>query len=169
METILTKLIAKISRYEIITNIVPGALLAYILTYIGYNIMLDNTILNIVVCYYVGIINNRFSSLCIEGIMKCAGWIEWREYEQYNRAKKERPFIASLQESANQYRAFSSVFLISVVAFGFSKLQETVPFFFEYGYVFVIFALFILFLLSYRKQVNNYIVKQIDEVNNKNV
>lgn len=62
-----------------------------------------------------------------------------------------------------------SVFLLSVIAFGFSKLQESVPFFSKYGYVFVIFALFILFLLSYRKQVNYYIVKQIDEVNNNNI
>lgn len=165
MEKLFETVIGKISRYEIITNFIPGALLLFILTQIGFDILLGNVFLNIISSYYIGLVNNRFSSLCIEGLMRRHKWIEWRDYDKYNKAITARPFIATLQETANQFRAITAVFVLALLAIVYRLLQTISPLIKEYGYVIVILLLFLLFFFSYRKQVNDYVVKNIDEVN----
>ena len=159
-------LLGKISRYEIITNLIPGALLAFILERIGFSIFAESAFINVLICYYVGLINNRFSSLCVEEPLKRWRLIQWRDYDKYNRAKKDRPFIATLQETANQYRSFTSVFILSILAIGYHSVQNLWYFAAEYGNIFIIVLLFFLFFFSYRKQVNEYVVKSIDEAVN---
>lgn len=164
METFLTKLFEKISHYEILNNLIPGSALCLILNYIGYPILEYNGWVCIVICYLVGIINSRFSSVAIEWICKKTHLIEWRDYELYNKAKKERPFIATLQESANMFRAFFSVFFISLCAYGIMKLSIKWTWLAQYGMLILLVALLLLFALSYCKQINKYVVKNIDEV-----
>ena len=89
MEKLFETIIGKISRYEIITNLIPGTLLLFILSLIGFDILFDNVVLNIISSYYVGLVNNRFSSLCIEGVMRKFKWVEWRDYNKYNKAKAD--------------------------------------------------------------------------------
>lgn len=167
METILTKLSETFSHYEILNNLIPGSALCFILSYMGYPILDYSVGVCIVICYLVGLINSRFSSLVVEGICRKTKFIKWREYEQYNLAKKERPFLESILESANMYRAFLSVFLISLIAYGFQKILPQCGFIQRYDLWILLSLLFLLFLFSYRKQVNNYIVKNIDDVQNK--
>lgn len=165
MEKLFESIIGKISRYEIITNLIPGVLLLFILSRIGFDILFDNVFLNIILSYYIGLVNNRFSSLCVEGLMRKIKWVEWREYDKYNKAKAARPFIATLQETANQLRAFTAVFVLALFAVTYRSIQELCPIAKEYGYILILFLLFLLFIFSYRKQVNEYVVKNIDEVN----
>lgn len=164
METLFGKFISMLSRYEIITNLIPGALLVYILNQFGIPIWSDNIYFNIAACYFVGMVNNRFSSLCIEEPLKKIGWIKWREYGEYNTAKKERPFIVTLQEMANQFRAMTAVFLLSILGLLYKLLASQCNCIMNYGYVILIVLLFVLFIFSYRKQINDYVVKNIDEV-----
>ena len=165
MEKLFETIIGKISRYEIITNLIPGVLLLFILSHIGFDIMFDSVFLNIISSYYIGLVNNRCSSLCVEGLMRKIKWVEWREYDKYNKAKSARPFIATLQETANQFRAFIAVFLLSLFAVAYRSIQVLCPIAKEYGYIVIIILLLLLFIFSYRKQVNEYVVKNIDEVN----
>lgn len=165
MEKLFETIIGKISRYEIITNLIPGTLLLFILSLIGFDILFDNVVLNIISSYYVGLVNNRFSSLCIEGVMRKFKWVEWRDYNKYNKAKAARPFIATLQETANQFRAFTSMFVLALLSVAYHSIQSVWPLAQKYGYIVILFLLFLLFIFSYRKQVNDYVVKNIDEVN----
>ena len=165
MEKLFETIIGKISRYEIITNLIPGTLLLFILALIGFDILFDNVVLNIISSYYVGLVNNRFSSLYVESIMRKLKWLEWRDYDKYNKAKAARPFIATLQETANQFRAFTAVFLLALLAVAYHFIQSVWPFAQKYGYIVILFLLFLLFLFSYMKQVNDYVVLNIDEVN----
>lgn len=165
MERLFETIIGKISRYEIITNLIPGALLLFILSRIGFDILFRNVFLNIVSSYYIGLINNRFSSLCVEGLMRKIKWLEWRDYDKYNKAKTERPFLATLQETANLFRAFTAVFVLALLAVAYHSIQSVWPYAQKYGYIVILSLLFLLFIFSYRKQVNDYVVKNIDEVN----
>lgn len=167
METILTKLSETFSRYEILNNLIPGSALCFILSYMGYPILDYSVGACIVICYLVGLINSRFSSLVVEGICRKTKLVKWREYEQYNLAKKERPFLESILESANMYRSFLSVFFISLIAYGVQKILSKCAFIQRYDLWILLSLLFLLFLFSYRKQVNNYVVKNIDEVQKK--
>jgi len=164
METIILKILESISRYEILNNLIPGTALCLILSYMGYPILDYNFGACIVICYILGFINGRFSSLVIEWLCKKTKFIKWRDYSLYNSAKKERPFVSTLQENANMYRAFVSVFFISLIAYIMQLILSECVFLQKNGFWILMILLFVLFLFSYRKQVNDYVVKNIDEV-----
>lgn len=164
----LIKLLGKFSKYELLNNLIPGVALSYILTAIGYHVWGDNWVVNIVVSYFVGMICSRFSSLCIEEPFKKWGWINWREYEQYNKAKSQRPFIALLQENANMYRSLAGAFVLALLAVGYSKIRYCSVCLHDIELPVLILLLALLYIFSYRKQINDYVVKNIDEVNNNN-
>lgn len=166
METVISKILESISRYEILNNLIPGSILCLILSYLGYPILDYNILVCIAICYLVGLINGRFSSLVIEWVCRKTKLIKWREYSLYNSAKKERPFIGTLQEIANMYRAFVSVFFISLTAYIIQLILPKCVFLQNNGLLILIVLLIVLFVISYRKQVNDYIVKNIDEVEN---
>jgi hypothetical protein len=167
MESILSKLPEKISHYEILNNLIPGTALCFILSYLGYPILDYGVGTCVMICYLVGLINNRFSSLVIESICRKTKFVEWRQHELYDLAKKERPFVETFLESANMYRAFISVFFVSLIAYGIQKILPESTFLQDYGLWILLSSLFLLFLFSYRKQVNKYVVKSIDEVQHK--
>lgn len=165
--TIISDLSKKISRYEIMTNLIPGFVMYAIFTRLGYEISFGSEIwLQICVCYILGLINGRFSSLVIEGVCRTCKFVKWRGYDLYNNAKTERPFIAALQESANMYRSFASLFLLALLAVFYKWMCCNCSWICDNGYWIVLILLFFLFLFSYRKQVNEYVVKNIDEVIN---
>lgn len=161
----LTKLLGKLSKYEILNNLIPGAVMCYLLSYIGYQVWLEGWFMNVVTAYVVGLICSRFSSLCIEWLFRKCKFIQWREYHLYNKAKKQRPFIAILQENANMYRTFTSVFLLALAAAGYKELEGCWTFLMTIKPYLLTVSLFLLYAFSYCKQVNDYVVKNIDEVN----
>lgn len=165
MEQII-KLLSKISKYEILNNLIPGVALSFILTKSGYAVWCSDWVVNVVVSYFVGMICSRFSSLCIEEPFKKWGWIKWREYEQYNKAKSQRPFITLLQENANMYRSLAGAFILALLAVGYSKIRYTSVCLHDIELPVLILLLALLYIFSYRKQINDYVVKNIDEVNN---
>ena len=162
----LIKFLSKFSKYEILNNLIPGVALCYILSLIGYHVWGEDWVINIVVSYFIGMICSRFSSLCIEEPFKKWGWIKWREYDKYNKAKTERPFIALLQENANMYRCFAGVFVLSLVALGYKHLRECCPCLIKIEVLILLVLLALLYVFSYCKQINDYVIKNIDEVNN---
>ena len=157
----IVKLFSKFSKYEILNHLIPGLALCYILTLIGYCVWSTDWVINIVVAYFVGMICSRFSSLCIEEPFKKWKWIEWRKYEEYNKAKKERPFIALLQENANMYRSLAGAFVIALVATGYYKLRLLCPFFIKVELPVLVLLLALLYIFSYRKQINDYVDKHL--------
>lgn len=165
ISTIITDISKKISRYEIINNLIPGFVLFVLLKQLGFQqLNIEETWLQIVVCYILGLINSRFSSLIVEGLSRKLKFIEWRDYAKFNETKAKRPFVATLQESANMYRAFASLFLLSLLAVLSKLICCNCPWMQNNGYWIVLILLFLLYIFSYRKQVNDYVVKNIDEV-----
>lgn len=165
ISTIITDISKKISRYEIINNLIPGFVLFVVLKQLGFQqLNIEETWLQIVVCYILGLINSRFSSLIVEGLSRKLKFIEWRDYAKFNETKAKRPFVATLQESANMYRAFASLFLLSLLAVLYKVICENCSWMQSNGYWIVLILLFLLYIFSYRKQVNDYVIKNIDEV-----
>ena len=163
MENFLIKLFEKISKYEIVNNLIPGTALCFILSYIGYPILDYNFGICLIICYFVGIINGRFSSIVIETICKKTKFIKWKDYKLYNKAKEKDSFIVTLQEDANMYRSFISVFLIALIAYFVQIILSEYDFLNNHGLWILMLLLLILFLFSYRKQIK-YVEKHIDKV-----
>lgn len=168
METVspmISEITKKISHYEIINNLIPGFVLFVILTQIGFQqLFIEEVWVKVVVCYILGLINSRFSSLVVEGLSRKLKFIEWRDYAKYNETKAKRPFVATLQENANMYRSFASLFLLSLFAAFYKLICGNCSWMQSNGYWIVLILLFLLYIFSYRKQVNDYVVKNIDEV-----
>lgn len=169
MEKIFNSIVKGLSRYEILNNLIPGALLCYILGLLGYYHVEGNVIVHFFAFYIVGVINSRVSSLVIEEIYKKIRIIKWKPYSSYNKAKQSRPFIATLQETANMYRSFTSVFFISLLAVLYKEVCEKYTWLDNNGYWIVLILIFVIYTLSYRKQVNKYVIKNIEEVENEQV
>ncbi len=65
------------------------------------------------------------------------------------------------------YRTFTSVFFLALVAIGYKELENCYSLFMVIKPYLLVVSLFLLYAFSYCKQVNEYVVKNIDEVNNK--
>lgn len=166
MEEIINTITKSISRYEFINNLIPGVLLCYLLQYVGYDFLTDKLVTNLVIGYVVGVINGRVSSLVVEPFCRKVNIIQWRDYRLYNEAKKQRPFISTLQETANMYRSMASIFLIVLLFVAFKWMSRCWVWLNDNAFLILLIILLILFLFSYRKQVNDYVVKNIDETTN---
>lgn len=156
-------LIKTLSRYEMLNNLIPGIILCFILKCIGYEITDDDWLINIVLYYFVGLVNGRISSVFLEPLCKKISLVEWRSYKSYNKAKNKCPNIVTMQEITNMYRSLASVFMVALCALLYKHISNHCIWLDDNSYWIIWFLLLALFLVSYRKQVS-YIIKIIDEV-----
>lgn len=162
------KLIEKISSYNLLNNILPGAVIYYFLQLIigDYDITLS-IVGELLLYYFIGLLCSRLGSLILELICKKTRFIEYANYSDYLEAEKNNSKISVLLETNNMYRTFSSGFIILVFIIVIKIILNKSYFITNiFINIFVIFC-FILFLFSYKKQtkyikdrVNNYINKK---------
>lgn len=78
----------RISAYELLNNLIPGAVLYALVCWHTGSHLLDNLFLEMVVCYFVGLITGRFGSLVIEPPFKKLKVIEMKDYGDFIGASK---------------------------------------------------------------------------------
>ena len=159
----IAKLLEKLSHYEIMNYLIPGSAFCFILKAMGYGILDYGFVANVMICYIAGLVNSRVSSVIFEDLLKKWNFVEWRDHDLYFKAKKMRPYIGTMSESANMYRAFVAVAFNALVAYGFKYLMQVWPFAKNNWLLFLLVALLVLFLFAYRKQTNKYVVGNIAE------
>ena len=142
------KIISSIPVYNLLTNLIPGTVLAALLKFCveGCDIfsLTNNIWILAVILYFLGIINSRISSLVFEPLIK---------------------MLTQLSRMNNEYRSYISVFsivLIIKLIFLFSNIKN----FITDNICWIILCLgVLLFLCAYRKQVS-YITSRISRLNN---
>lgn len=158
----LSAVLGKISNYNILNNLIPGAILCVIFKYlVGYDFMNVGTLELIVIFYFAGMINSRIGSLFVEWILKKIKLVTFRDHHLYVAAEQKDKKMNSLVETNNMYRSMISVaFTALIVKFyhvavdlqwNFGNVSEWV----------LLVALLVLFAMAYRKQ-TKYIVSRID-------
>ena len=156
--------------YNLLTNLIPGTLLAILLKYFveGCDIfsITDNTWIIVVILYFMGVINSRISSLMFEPLFKKLKIVKYASYDDYTKAefKDTSGKLTLLSQANNEYRSYLSVFTLVIIFklfFLSTKIKEFVT---DYISWFVLLFGFILFLFSYRKQVA-YITSRITQLN----
>ncbi len=161
------KLIEKISSYNLLNNILPGAVVYYFLQLIIWYQDVELSIARELLLYYfIGLLCSRLGSLILEPLCKKIRFIEYANYSDYLEAEKNDSKIAILLETNNIYRTFSSGFTI-LVFITFIKIILNKSYFIANIFVNIfVIVCFTLFLFSYKKQtkyikdrVNNYINK----------
>ena len=154
--------LGRISNYNLLNNLIPGAILCVLLKYlVGYDFMSVGTLELLVVFYFVGMVNGRISSLLIELLLKKVHLVTFRDHKLFVEAEQKDKKISSLSETNNMYRSLISVTFTALIAklyhVGFDLQWEWGD---KSEWV-ALLAMFVLFSLAYRKQ-TNYIVSRID-------
>lgn len=156
-------IIDKISQYNFLTNILPGTVLCILLKYVvGYNLFVfDDWYLMGIVFYFIGIVNNRFGSLCVEYILKKLHIVTFAPYKNFVKAEQKDAKITILSTENNVFRSYISVCLLTLVSFLFKLITNYCFFIDNNKTIIIIILILILFVFSYRKQ-TNYVKTRIE-------
>ena len=155
-------ILGKISNYNILNNLIPGAILCVVFKYlVGYDFMNVGPVELMVIFYFAGMINSRIGSLFIEWILNKIKLVTFRDHQLYVAAEQKDKKMNSLVETNNMYRSMISVVFIALIV----KLYHVgVDSQWDFGNVtewVLLVALLVLFVLAYRKQ-TKYIVSRMD-------
>ena len=156
-------MIDKLSQYNFVTNILPGTMLCLMLKHIvGYDLFVTNEWYQMgIIFYFVGMVNNRFSSLVIELTMKKTKIVKFSNYKEFIAAEKKDSKITVLSMENNVFRSYISVCTISLIASLFKLIADNVNWIDEWKMQFLLVALLLLFMLSYRKQ-TSYVRERVE-------
>lgn len=160
--------LGRLSNYNILNNLIPGAILCVFLKYlVGYDVMNVGTIELLVILYFVGMVNGRIGSLFVESLLKKIHLVTFRDHKLYLAAEQKDKKIIYLSETNNMYRSMISVAFTTII----TKLYHVwVDLNCYYGNVtewIILVSILVLFSFAYRKQ-TKLIVSRIDYlVNNR--
>ena len=159
------ELLDKLSSYNIFNYLFPGILFCVISkTLIGYNLIIDDIVLGVFLYYFIGLTVSRMGSIVIEPVMRKTKFIIFAKYSDFITASKKDEKIELLSEVNNMYRTIISLILMISILYGFSILESHFPILIKFRWIILALFLFVLFLLSYRKQ-TKYIVDRVNRIN----
>lgn len=153
MDTI-KAILEKISSYNILTNIIPGAVLCVVLRFlVGYDVFTgQNWFVLGVIFYIIGVINNRFGSLVIGPFLKWIHFVNPCPYKDYIKAENTDAKVAVLNTENNVFRSYVAVFTLSLITLLYKTVLSRWGFLSDNINVVILLLLVILFAFSYRKQ-----------------
>lgn len=164
MSELIVLILEKISSYNILNYFLPGSLLCIILKYFGIvNILIGTDIENIFICYFVGMVVSRIGSILIEGVLKKTKFLDFVPYDKFIEAEQKdvKGKVTILGGINNSFRSYTAVFFIVLMLKFFKHLH-----FINYSstdcfQIFLLVALFILFVVSYKKQ-TDFVRKRVE-------
>lgn len=163
----LDKFIENLSSYNILNNLFPGAVFCF-LSYklCGVTLIANNIIENLFVYYFIGMVISRVGSIFIEPVLKKVKFVKISKYSDYVNAITKDPKIDILSETNNIYRTMVSlcivVALTKIAVYLFHHFN-----WFANSYKWILIGLlFVIFILSYRKQ-TKYIRNRVNIVKRK--
>lgn len=146
-------LLNRISSYNILNNIIPGAVFVYFLSVLDMGTApSDNVIERVILYYFCGIIVSRVGSLVIEPVFLKLKLISYKSKSEYIEATKNDDLIAILLENNNIYRSFAGLFLVLLISKGYVLVAHHFCISREISTGLVLLALLLLFAGSFRKQ-----------------
>lgn len=151
------------SQYNVITNLLPGALICISLKRLAeIDLMAGEYLQDFCVCFFAGIVNNCLASVLVEWVCKKCKIVEFASYCDYLEAEKIDNKLQILSAENNAYRNYISMFIIVLFA---SLLKDSFanPAHEYVWKVVLLILLVILFVLAYRKR-TKYIKDRVEKV-----
>ena len=146
-------LVAKLSSYNILNNLIPGAVFVFFGKLL--NIMplpIDGIIERVFVYYFFGMVISRIGSLVVESLFKRFKWVTYVSKAEYASATKKDGKIETLLETSNMYRTCSGLFLSLGVVKGYAFMSSIFGIPKQITVWIAIISLLIIFSLAYIKQ-----------------
>lgn len=155
------ELLDRLGSYNIFNYLLPGVVFAAIASSLtGYSFIQSDLLVGAFVYYFLGLIISRIGSILVEPVLKKAGIVKFSSYRDYVSASKNDELIPTLSEANNMYRTFVSLFLCLLLLKGYEFMASKLLILKEWEMSILVICLFVLFLLSYRKQ-TAYISKRV--------
>lgn len=165
-------LLEKLSSYNLFNYLFPGVLFAAAGTYLtSYSLLMNDVLVGVFIYYFYGLVISRIGSLVLEPIFGRFGVVRFASYDDFVVVSENDNKLELLSEQKNMYRTLTSTFLCLLLLYIFDIIGQYDSYLLSSLFVhpFIVFLLFLLFTLSYRKQ-GQYILSRIarlaDEVNN---
>lgn len=150
----------KLSSYNLVTSLIPGWLLLEALRAFGLPFVDSSQLATwLALAYVLGLVSSRIGSLVISPLLKYFLPPKNNTYAEFVLAGQQDTKIDILLETANSYRTLAGagcVFLVLAFLWWVwgRKIEQGTPL------VVSVIGLTILFLVSYRKQIN-YVSKRV--------
>ena len=161
METVV-KFFEKISEYQILNYMIPGSVLCVLLKYlVGYDIIYFSIAENVIIVYFVGMVNSRLSSLVLKPFLEWTKIIQEAPYADYVRAEKKDAKLKVLSDINNMFRSMANVMVLLLLAYGLKHACCIEQFILNNFNWIAIVSLLIIFICSMRKQ-TNYVKGRVD-------
>ena len=149
----MSAIIEKLDSYNILTNLLPGAFFCIMFNVIfGVSLASVNTLENVVMYYFAGLIIGRLGSLFIPKILINLRFVSYASRKDYVKAVKNDTKIAILSEASSYYRSLLACNFLLLLLW----ISSILPFNWDWinfswrGIVTI--PLVILFLFAFRKQ-----------------
>ena len=148
-----TKLLEKLSSYQILNYLIPGSVFCVFLKHlVGYDIIHFSMVENVIICYFMGMVNSRLGSLILYPLLRNTKFIKEAGYADFVKAEKKDSKVTILSDINNVFRSFANVMLLLLFALGIKNVDCISKFVVNNINWIAIISLFILFLFSVRKQ-----------------
>lgn len=157
-----SKLLDKVSSYQLFNYLFPGIIfiegIEYLTRIVYPN---DNIVFRLFIYYIAGMILSRIGSVLIEPIFKKLCWVVYASYGNFLKALngtedetiKPDPKLDVLVAENNTYRTLVATFITMLIVYSFAQFEWFYKFNDKFWSMFVYFLLLILlFGLSFRKQ-----------------
>lgn len=156
------KILEKISSYNILNNLLPGAIYCYLLELLcNVRLVNDSIVENVFVYYFVGMVISRIGSIVIEPICKKIKFVNYASYCLYVDAEKKDKKIEPLLETSNTYRTMAALCIVLLLSILVVFLYRNFDFFKAMWKYLMIGVLLVLFGASYKKQ-TKYIKERVE-------
>lgn len=160
---VVTKLIEKISAYQILNYIIPGSVLCVLLKHwVEYDIIRYSMVENVIICYFVGMVNSRLGSLVLKKILKKLKFIQEATLEDFIRAEKKDSKLTVLSDINNMFRSMANAMLLLLLAYGFKYIGVIESFVLSNFNWIAMISLLVLLLFSFREQ-TKAVKKRVEE------
>ena len=164
------EVIDRLSSYNIFNYLLPGTIFAVLgdkLT--SYSFIQDNILIGLFLYYFIGLIISRIGSLALEPLLrfkikirnKKFKFVKFAKYENYVKASKLDPKIELFSELNNMYRTLCSLSIVLILLKIYDGVEEFQSWNPDTRDLVFFIGLLVLFLLSYKKQTEKYVVKRV--------
>ena len=156
------KIIDKLSEYNILTNLFPGAIYCFLATkFFDLSLVQDDLFMAAFVYYFCGMVISRISSILIEPVMKKSRFVTYADYKDYTAASTVDSHIKVLLETSNSYRSVMALFLSLLGTGAWTATASAWSWLDANGHYVISVALLALFSFAFRKQ-TQYIKDRVD-------
>ena len=156
------EVIDRLSSYNIFNYLLPGIIFVGLGKEItSISLIQDNLLIGLFFYYFIGLIISRIGSLALEPLLKKIKFVEFTDYEDFVKASKLDPKIEIFSEQNNMYRSLC-ILSIALILLKIYDLEWGSGASDNAAIIFIsLVGLLVLFLSSYKKQAEKYVVKRV--------